>query len=129
MNLMTTQGLPMDSRAAAPASGGAFVEARAAGYRWDAIRAELDDAGCAVLPNLLARDECRDIAAIYPHERHFRSQVIMARHGFGRGEYRYFSYPLPDSIGDLRRALLDRPGALARAWRATAGRGRTAGPP
>lgn len=118
MNLMTTQDLPPDSRAAAPASGGAFVEARVAGYRWDAIRAELDDAGCAVLPNLLARDECRDIAAIYPHERHFRSQVIMARHGFGRGEYRYFSYPLPDSIGDLRRALYPHLAAIANGWNA-----------
>jgi len=115
MNLMTTQDLPsMDFTA--PVSGFASAETRVAGYRWDAIGAELDNAGCAVLPNLLTPDQCRDIAALYPNEHHFRSRVIMARHGFGKGEYRYFSYPLPDIIGVLRSALYPQLAAIANGW-------------
>src|SRR5262249_16797944 len=72
--------------------------------------------GCAVLPNLLSNEECAEIASLYPHEKHFRSHVHMARHGFGKGEYRYFKYPLPDLIGELRTALYARIAPLANAW-------------
>jgi hypothetical protein len=89
---------------------------RVAGYDWDAIGAELNAYGCAVLPNLLTTIECRGIAALYPAEKHFRSHIHMARHGFGKGEYRYFKYPLPAPIGELRTALYGRIVPFANAW-------------
>jgi uncharacterized protein len=92
------------------------AEVRVAGYDWQAIRGELDNYGCAVLPELLSRDECRTIAALYPGETHFRSHVHMARHGFGKGEYRYFKYPLPDLLDGLRTALYPRLASLANEW-------------
>ena len=83
------------------ASTATFMEARVAAYDWPTLTRELDDYGCAVLPRLLSSEECRTIAALYSDERHFRSHVHMARHGFGKGEYRYFKYPLPDLIAGL----------------------------
>lgn len=92
------------------------VEARVAAYDWQAIVGELDNYGCAVLPKLLSRDECRTIAALYPDERRFRSHIHMARHGFGKGEYRYFKYPLPDLLDRLRTAFYPRLATLANEW-------------
>jgi uncharacterized protein len=89
---------------------------RVAGYDWDTIGAEINAYGCAVLPNLLTASECRGIAALYPAEKHFRSHIHMARHGFGKGEYRYFKYPLPAPIGELRTALYGRIVPFANAW-------------
>jgi hypothetical protein len=91
-------------------------EARVAAYEWPALAAGLDNYGCAVLPALLSPDECRAIAAFYPEESHFRSHVQMARHGFGKGEYRYFKYPLPPLIAGLRTSLYSRLAALANQW-------------
>jgi hypothetical protein len=73
-------------------------------------------AGAAVLPELLVPGECREIAALYPDEAHFRSRIVMARHGFGKGEYRYFAYPLPEPVGSLRTALYPRLAPIANAW-------------
>ena len=70
--------------------------------------ADLDAQGCAVIGPLLTADECAALAALYPHDAPFRSRVIMARHGFGRGEYKYFAYPLPDAIAALRDGALSR---------------------
>jgi hypothetical protein len=92
------------------------ADARVAAYDWSSLANELDRFGAAVLPKLLAPDECRTIAALYPHEEHFRSHIVMARHGFGKGEYRYFRYPLPGLIGDLRTALYARLAPIANAW-------------
>jgi hypothetical protein len=89
---------------------------RVADHDWDAIGAELNSYGCAVLPKLLTTGECRSIAALYPQEEHFRSHIHMARHGFGKGEYRYFKYPLPAPIGELRTALYARIVPFANAW-------------
>ena len=94
----------------------ASAEERIATYDWKAIMGELDSYGCAVLPQLLAAEECRSVAALYPDESHFRSHVIMARHGFGKGEYRYFQYPLPKLIGGIRTALYPRLAGVANAW-------------
>jgi uncharacterized protein len=85
-------------------------------YDWDAIGAELNGFGCAVLAKLLSPDECQDIASLYGREDCFRSRVHMARHGFGKGEYRYFKYPLPDLVGDLRTALYARAVTFANEW-------------
>jgi hypothetical protein len=92
------------------------AETRVAAYEWQAITGELDDYGCAVLAKLLSPEECRTIAALYPDESHFRSHILMARHGFGKGEYRYFKYPLPNLIGGLRTALYPRFAGVANEW-------------
>ena len=91
-------------------------KARVAGYDWQALAGELDNYGCAVLPKLLSPEECRTIAALYPDESHFRSHINMARHGFGKGEYRYFKYPLPDILDGLRTALYPRLARAANEW-------------
>jgi hypothetical protein len=87
-----------------------------AAYDWQALASELDNYGCAVVPKLLSPEECRTIAALYPDESHFRSHVIMARHGFGKGEYRYFKYPLPHLLGGLRTALYPHLADVANKW-------------
>jgi len=102
----------------ARASAGNSAGARIAAYDWTALAGELDGFGCAVLPKLLTPEECRGVAALYSDESHFRSHIVMARHGFGKGEYRYFSYPLPDLIAGLRTALYPRLAGVANAWNA-----------
>ena len=89
---------------------------RVGAYDWPALVAELSREGSVVLPSLLDARECADIADLYPDESRFRSHVVMARHGFGRGEYRYFAYPLPDPIAGLRPALYARLAPVANAW-------------
>jgi uncharacterized protein len=103
------------SRNSSP-SAATSAEARVAAYDWQALAGELDSYGCAVLAKLLSPEECRTIAALYPDERHFRSHIHMARRGFGKGEYRYFKYPLPDVVGALRTALYPRLANIANAW-------------
>jgi hypothetical protein len=92
------------------------AEERVARYDWNALASELDSYGAAVIEKLLAPQECAEIAALYPHEEHFRSHIVMARHGFGKGEYRYLKYPLPDLIGGLRIALYPRLAVVANRW-------------
>ncbi len=92
------------------------AESRVAAYDWNPIGAELDTRGCAVLPGLLSPAECEGTAALYRHEEYFRSHIHMARHGFGKGEYRYFKYPLPELIDGLRTALYARAATFANAW-------------
>jgi uncharacterized protein len=99
-----------------PASVDASAEERIAAYDWTALASELDGFGCAVLSGLLTPAECSSVASLYRDPSHFRSQIIMARHGFGKGEYRYFKYPLPDLIGDLRTALYPRLAGVANSW-------------
>jgi hypothetical protein len=79
--------------------------ARVDALDWPQITGELDTQGCALLKGLLTPDQCRAVAALYPHDANFRSRIVMGRHGFGRGEYKYFSYPLPDLIAQLRPTL------------------------
>jgi len=102
-------------------SAGVPAETRVEAYEWQALAGELDNFGCAVLPKLLSPAECRAIAALYPEEEHFRSHVHMARHGFGKGEYRYFKYPLPELLSGLRTALYPRLVSVANAWNARMG--------
>lgn len=98
------------------AAGTQSLDGRVARYDWDAAGAELDAFGCAVLKTLLTADECQDLASLYPQEQYFRSHIHMARHGFGKGEYRYFKYPLPAIVGGLRTALYARIVPFANAW-------------
>jgi|ERR1700683_3974340 hypothetical protein len=92
------------------------VNGRVDKYDWSAIGSGLDAHGCAVLQKLLTAAECESIAELYPREEHFRSHIHMARHGFGKGEYRYFNYPLPALIGDLRAALYAHAVTFANDW-------------
>jgi len=92
------------------------IQERVDGYAWDAIGAELSAHGCAVLAGLLVARECEELAGHYRNDALFRSRVHMARHGFGRGEYKYFGYPLPGPVGALRTALYPRAAAVANEW-------------
>src|SRR3984957_19528421 len=97
--------MPAKTSAALKAADETSVERRIDAYDWNALGNDLDGFGCAVLPKLLAPGVGDDIAALYAHEEHFRRPVHMARHGFGKGECRYFKYPLPALIPELRAAL------------------------
>jgi len=88
---------------------------------WPTISNHLDESGWSVIEKILTAAECRAIAGLYNDDRLFRSQVIMARHGFGRGEYKYFGYPLPDTVADLRTALYQRLAPLANRWNESMG--------
>jgi len=92
------------------------AEQRVGRYDWKALAVELSSYGCAVVEKLLTADDCREIAALYPREEHFRSHIHMARHGFGKGEYRYFKYPLPDLLAGLRTALYPHLASVANEW-------------
>jgi uncharacterized protein len=80
------------------------------------LEAALDRDGWAPMPKLLAPEECRALAASYGDDAKFRSRVVMARHGFGRGEYKYFDYPLPRRVAELRDSLYPRLAPVANRW-------------
>src|ERR687891_80650 len=98
------------ARAAGPAAD------RVQALDWHRITDDLAAQGSAMLEKLLAPEECRAIAALYPEDGVFRSKVVMGRHGFGRGEYKYFGYPLPELIQELRTALYPRLAPVANHW-------------
>lgn len=83
---------------------------------WATIGDSLDARGFAVIERLIAPDQCPAVAAIYAADAHFRSHIHMARHGFGRGEYKYFAYPLPDTVSTLRAALYPPLAGIANRW-------------
>ena len=83
---------------------------------WERVYRELDAEGNAVIKDLMSPDECDKIRALYDKDDLFRSNIVMERHGFGRGEYRYFSYPLPDLITTLRTSLYPHLVPIANRW-------------
>jgi hypothetical protein len=97
--------------------------AEVAGPHWPEIEHELDAHGCALIPRLLDRGACETAAAWYDRDSLFRSTVVMARHGFGRGEYRYFADPLPPLVQGLRETLYPPLAAIANRWAAALGLG------
>jgi uncharacterized protein len=99
----------MESRAA-------HVAERVAVIDWAAALEELNAQGCAVLEGLLTRAECEDLGALYDRDDLFRSRVVMARHGYGRGEYKYFAYPLPALVSALRSSLYPQLAPIANRW-------------
>lgn len=98
------------------AVSGIFSDDRAAAIDWTCVRTELDAQGWAVLPKLLTDAECGATAGLYGGGEGFRSHVAMARHGYGRGEYRYFSYPLPPLVQGMRTALYPHFAPIANRW-------------
>src|SRR5229473_4793940 len=89
---------------------------RVSALDWQRISQELDAQGSALLERILSAEECQALAGLYPEDSLFRSRVVMGRHGFGRGEYKYFSYPLPDLIAELRPALYAQLHGVAKRW-------------
>ena len=106
----------------AHASGGADdIASRLAQCDWRDIGAHLAAHGYAMLEGALLPDECHRIAGYYDQEDRFRSRIVMARHGFGQGEYKYFTYPLPSIVAELRSLLYPRLVPIANAWNAVLG--------
>lgn len=83
---------------------------------WERVSEDLDVDGNAIVKNILSSDECDEVLALYQERKLFRSEVIMERHGFGRGEYRYFKYPLPALIATLRTSLYPHLAPIANRW-------------
>ena len=99
----------------------AALSARASGVEhdkldWTRLAADLDRYGVASIPALLQPDACRSLAALYGDDACFRSRVVMARHGFGSGEYKYFAYPLPASLQELRTMFYPPLAQIANRW-------------
>jgi hypothetical protein len=95
------------------------AHARADTYDWLAVEQHLDSSGWAVLPAVLTPGETDALRGLYADDRLFRSRVVMAKHGFGRGEYKYFKYPLPAVLADLRTAIYPRLVPIANRWNAS----------
>ena len=91
--------------------------ARVAGVAWPQAAASLDERGYATTAALLTSEQCRGLAALYEQEEAFRSRVVMQRHGFGRGEYKYLRYPLPEIVEALRQAIYPQLAPIANRWR------------
>lgn len=94
----------------------ASIAARVAARDWQAIARDLDAYGCATTEPLLTAEECAELAQSYAADELFRSRIVMARHGFGRGEYKYFAYPLPRTVAALRNALYPPLAEVANRW-------------
>lgn len=97
------------------------VQRRVAAIDWPRVSTGLDARGSAIIEKLITPAECEALSALYPIDALFRSRVVMGRHGFGRGEYKYFSYPLPDLIAALRTALYPHLAPVANRWYAAMG--------
>jgi uncharacterized protein len=97
------------------------IAERIATFDWQRIAANLDAHGCAVADAVLAPAECQVLRESYAEEGMFRSRIVMAHHGFGRGEYKYFAYPLPTVVASLRRVLYPPLASIANRWNETLG--------
>jgi uncharacterized protein len=114
----------MARRGCPPVDGGmSDIEHRVDGLDWPCITAGLHAQGCATTGPLLTPAECHALAGLYDAPEHFRSRIVMSRHGFGRGEYQYFANPLPAPVAALRRALYPRLAPVANDWAARLGAG------
>jgi uncharacterized protein len=100
----------------ANADASVSVAERVATLDWSAIGTELDERGVSTTGPLLSPDECTTLAALFDRDDKFRSRIVMARHGFGRGEYKYFAYPLPGLVAALRAELYPRIAPTANRW-------------
>jgi hypothetical protein len=101
-----------------PPEAGVDVAERMRALDWEGLATALDARGCATMEALLDASECRALAGLYAADDLFRSRVVMARHGYGRGEYKYFAYPLPGIVAALRTLLYARLAPIANRWSA-----------
>ncbi|HEX3137398.1 MAG TPA: 2OG-Fe(II) oxygenase [Casimicrobiaceae bacterium] len=99
----------------------ADAQTRLVSADWGEIASDLDARGSAVIERVISPAHSRSIAALYGADERFRGKVVMERHGFGRGEYKYFSYPLPPLVADLRTSLYPHLAAIANRWNAALG--------
>jgi len=113
--MSTAQTISIDSVVASDITG------RVRNIDWNRVSQDLDAQGSAVVEHLLSPEECRSLAALYAEDDLFRSRVVMARHGFGRGEYKYFRYPLPELIAELRTTTYPHLVPIANRWNASLG--------
>jgi uncharacterized protein len=88
---------------------------------WSGVEEQLDASGCAVLPGLLSIEDCEALVPLYAQDASFRSRIVMGRHGFGRGEYKYFAYPLPQAVALLRDSVYPRLVPIANRWQEALG--------
>jgi hypothetical protein len=114
---------------ARPAAAGGRAAGALARRDWEAVRTALDGQGWARLPRVLTRAECAALRSLYRRDELFRSTIDMTRHGFGRGQYRYFAAPLPPLVAELRAALYPPLAETARAWALRLSRSPDAFPP
>ncbi len=117
--MTATRGSVAEVIQTAQAEGATFaskIGQRLAGEDWAAVRMDLQEHGNAILRKVLTPEECVRIAEMYPDSDTFRSRIVMASHGFGRGEYKYFKYPLPDIISSLRVSLFPHLSKIANDW-------------
>jgi hypothetical protein len=105
----------------APMAASHHVAQRVKAIDWERVWRELDAHGCATIAGLLTPEECETLAGLYPVDGLFRSRVVMDRHGFGRGEYKYFGYPLPSMIAELRTSIYPQLVPIANRWHAAMG--------
>lgn len=117
LDMSTAQIMTIDSVSASE------ISARVHDINWDYVSQELDALGSAVVQHLLSPEECRWLAELYPNDKLFRSRVVMSRHGFGQGEYKYFKYPLPELIGELRTTVYPHLVSVANRWNEAMGIG------
>ena len=115
---MTNALLEENVHQGAIACDGKEAKRRVHELNWTTIGAELNAQGSAVLAGILTAEECDAVSRVYVNDPLFRSRVVMARHGFGRGEYKYFNYPLPDVVQRLRTALYSKLAPTANQWNA-----------
>lgn len=100
-------------KVATPAVG---VAERLAAMDWTPIIEALHDRGFAIVTSAMTASECAEVRALYARAELFRGRIVMARHGFGQGEYQYFAYPLPEPIAVMRHTLFSRLAPVANAW-------------
>jgi uncharacterized protein len=106
---------------ALPVATAQDVAGRVKALDWERVSKDLDAQGCAMIEGLVSPEECDALAALYPVDGIFRSRIVMGRHGFGRGEYQYFSYPLPDIISALRTSIYPQLVPIANRWNTAMG--------
>jgi hypothetical protein len=118
MNTLFVDGATKAKRQVTGAISADRAVARVNALDWQEIEDNLDQQGSALIQDVLSADECEALAALYSEESIFRSRVVMGRHGFGRGEYKYFNYPLPDLVQGLRTTFFARLAPVANRWNA-----------
>jgi hypothetical protein len=110
------QSIPQENAQESVQEKSRSIGERVAALNWTAMNSDLDHYGCATIGPLLTPEQCTILAASYDSDQLFRSRIIMARHGFGRGEYKYFAYPLPQIVAGLRDAFYPALAQVANRW-------------